>query len=128
MGRAIAPPIARHCPTANITIDGRNQAAADAMLPKLGSNPKFIHADGSLMSEIRTTARQIATVDMLILTLGILTTAGRTPTAENIDNELALYYYERSLFVQDLLPLLRSSPLDGKVLFVLDGVRANPSK
>jgi hypothetical protein len=53
---------------------------------------------------------------------------GRTPTAENIDSKLALHYYGRVLFVQELLPLLRSSPLGGKVLFVLDGVNANLSK
>ena len=98
------------------------------MLPQLGSHPKFIRADVSLMSEIRTKPRQISEVDMLILMQGILTMAGRTPTAENIDNKLALYYYERALFVQELLPLLRSSPLGGKVLFVLDSVDGNPSK
>ena len=68
MGRAIALTIARRCLTANMTIVGRNQAAAYEMLPQLGSNPKFIRADRSLMSEIRTTARQTTAVDMLILT------------------------------------------------------------
>ena len=128
IGQAIALAIARHCPTANITIVGRNQAAADTILPQLGSNSKFIRTDASLMSEIRTTARKITAVDLLILTQGILTMAGRTPTAENIDNKLALHYYGRALFVQELLPLLRSSPIGGKVLFVLDGVHGNPSK
>ena len=128
IGQAIALAIARHCPTANITIIGRNQAVADAMLSQLGSNPKFIRADASLMSGIRTTTRQINAVDMLILTQGIFTMAGRTPTAENIDNKLALHYYGRALFVQELVPLLRSSPCGGKVLFVLDSVNGNPSK
>ena len=54
--------------------------------------------------------------------------ADRTPTAENIDNKLALYYYGRALFVQELLPLLRPSPLGGNVLFALDSVNGNPSK
>jgi NAD(P)-dependent dehydrogenase (short-subunit alcohol dehydrogenase family) len=65
---------------------------------------------------------------MLILTQGILTMAGRTPTAENIDNKLALHYYGRVLFVQELLPLLRSAQNGGKVLFVLDSVHGNPNK
>ena len=128
IGQAIALAIARRCPTANITIVGRNQAAADTMLPQLGSKPKFIRAVISLMSEIRTTARQITEVGILIMTKGILTMAGRTPTAENIDNKLALHYYGRALFVKELLPLLRASPLGGKVLFVFDGVRANLSR
>ena len=79
------------------------------------------------MSEIRKTTRQIPAVDVLILTEGILTMAGRTPTAENIDNKLAAHSYGRVLFVQELLPRLRSSLIGGKVLFVLDGVDGNPS-
>lgn len=86
-----------------------------------------MRADVSLMSEIRTVTKQIPAVDILVLSQGILTMAGFTPTAENIDNKLALHYYGRMLFVQELLPLLRASP-NGKVLFVLDGVNGNPSK
>jgi NAD(P)-dependent dehydrogenase (short-subunit alcohol dehydrogenase family) len=80
------------------------------------------------MSEIRAATQKINAVDMLILSQGILTMAGRTPTTENIDNKMALHYYGRVLFVQELLPLLRSSQNGGKVLFVLDSVRGNPSK
>lgn len=82
----------------------------------------------SLLSEIRKVTKQIPSVDILVLSQGILTMAGYTPTAENIDNKLALHYYGRMLFVQELLPLLRASPNGGKVLFVLDGVNGNPSK
>ncbi|CAF1041709.1 unnamed protein product [Didymodactylos carnosus] len=128
IGRAIALSIGQHCPSASITIIGRNQSAADAILSQLGSNSKFIRADVSLMSEIRNATKKINVVDMLILTQGILTMAGRTPTTENIDNKLALHYYGRVLFVQELLPLLRSSQNGGKVLFVLGGVNENPSK
>lgn len=80
------------------------------------------------MSEIRAVTKQIPAVDILILSQGILTMAGFTPTAEKIDNKLALHYYGRMLFVEELLPLLRSSPNGGKVLLVLDGVNGNPSK
>lgn len=128
IGQAIALSISKHSPSASITIIGRNETAANAILPQLGSNSKFIRADVSLMSEIRTATKKINAVDMLILTQGILTLAGRTPTTENIDNKLALHYYGRALFVQELLPLLRSSQNGGKVLFVLDGVHGNPSK
>lgn len=127
-GRAIAISLAQHCPSANITIIGRNEAAANEILPKLGSNSRFLRTDVSLLSEIRAATKQITAVDLLILTQGILTTAGFTPTAENIDNKLALHYYGRMLFVQELLPLLRLSSIGGKVLFVLDGVSGNPSK
>jgi NAD(P)-dependent dehydrogenase (short-subunit alcohol dehydrogenase family) len=128
IGRAIALSIGRHCPSAEVTIIGRNETAANEILSQLGSKSKFIRADVSLMSEIRTAAKKINAADMLILTQGILTMAGRTPTAENIDNKLALHYYGRVLFVQELLPLLRLSKNGGKVLFVLDGVGGDPSK
>jgi NAD(P)-dependent dehydrogenase (short-subunit alcohol dehydrogenase family) len=128
IGRAIAISIAQHCPSANVTIIGRNESAAKEIVPQLGANGKFIRADVSLMSEIRTVARKINAVDILVLSQGILTMAGRTPTAENIDNKLALHYYGRVLFVQELLPLLRSSPNGGKVLFVLDSKNSNPLK
>ena len=128
IGQAIAVAISRHCPAANVTIIGRNQEAADAILPQLGSNGKFLRADVSLMSEIRSVTKKIDAVDMLILTQGILTMAGRTPTTENIDNKMALHYYGRVLFVEELLPLLRSAPNGGKVLFVLDSVNGNPAK
>ena len=108
--QAIALAIVRHCPTAHQTIIGQNQSAADAPLPQLGSNSKLIHTNVSLMLEISKTARQIPAVDQLISSQTILSVAGRV------------------LFVQERLPLLRSSPIYGKVLFVLDGVRGNPSK
>ncbi|CAF1186751.1 unnamed protein product [Didymodactylos carnosus] len=128
IGRAMAISIAKHCPAANVTIIGRNEAAAKEIVPQLGANGEFIRADVSLMTEIRTAAQKINAVDILVLSQGILTMAGRTPTAENLDNKLALHYYGRVLFVQELLPLLRSSPNGGKVLFVLHSNRGNLSK
>jgi NAD(P)-dependent dehydrogenase (short-subunit alcohol dehydrogenase family) len=111
-----------------VTIIGRNQSAADEILSQLGSNGNFIRADLSLMSEIRRITKQINAVDVLVLSQGILTLTGRTPTKENIDDKSALNYYGRVLFVKELLPLLRSSPHGGKVLFVLNSKRGNPSK
>ena len=57
------------------------------------------------MSQIRTTARQITALEMLIIMQGFLTIADRTLTAENIDNKLALHDFGRALFVQKRLPL-----------------------
>jgi NAD(P)-dependent dehydrogenase (short-subunit alcohol dehydrogenase family) len=128
IGRAIALSIGKYSPSANITIIGRNQSAADSVLATLGSRSKFLAADASLMSEIRNVTKKIDAVDILVLTQGILTMNGRTPTTEDIDTKLALHFYGRMLFVQELLPLLRQSPSGGKVLFVLDSVNGNPSK
>jgi len=128
IGRAIAIAIAQHCPSANITIIGRNEAAANEILPKLSSKSRFLRADVSLMKEIRAVTKKITAVDILVLTQGVFTFAGFTPTAENIDNKLALHYYGRMLFVQELLPLLRLSSGGGRVLSVLDAVNGNPAK
>jgi NAD(P)-dependent dehydrogenase (short-subunit alcohol dehydrogenase family) len=128
IGRGIALTYRKHCPDAHVTIIGRNQSAADEILSQLGSNGNFIRADVSLMSEIRRITKQINAVDVLVLSQGILNLTGRTLTKENIDDKSALSYYGRVLFIKELLPLLRSSPNGGKVLFVLNSKRGNPSK
>ena len=128
IGRGIALTYRKHCPDAHVTIIGRNQSAADEILPQLGSNGTFIRADVSLMSEIRRITKQINAVDVLVLSQGKLPATGRTLTKENIDDIAAVSYYGRVLFVEELLPLLRSSPHGGKVLFVLNSKRGNPSK
>jgi len=128
IGRGIALAYCKHCPNAHVTIIGRNQSAADEILSQLGSNGNFLRADVSLMSEIRRITKQIHAVDVLVLSQGILTLTGRTPTKENIDDKSALAYYGRVLFVKELLPLLRSSPHGGKVLFVLNSKTGNLSK
>jgi NAD(P)-dependent dehydrogenase (short-subunit alcohol dehydrogenase family) len=128
IGRGIALTYRKHCPDAHVTIIGRNQSAADEILSQLGSNGNFIRADLSLMSEIRRITKQINAVDVLVLSQGILSLTGRTPTKENIDDKVAVSYYGRVLFVEELLPLLRSSPHGGKVLFVLNSKRGNPLK
>jgi NAD(P)-dependent dehydrogenase (short-subunit alcohol dehydrogenase family) len=128
IGRGIALTIHRHCPAAYVTIIGRNESAANEILSQLGSNGNFIRADVSLMSEIRAVTKQIKAVDILVLSQGVLTMNIRARTNENINNVLALLYYGRVLFVQELLPLLRSSPLGGKVLSVLNSQAGNLSK
>uniref|UniRef100_A0AC34FK52 NAD(P)-binding protein n=1 Tax=Panagrolaimus sp. ES5 TaxID=591445 RepID=A0AC34FK52_9BILA len=129
IGRGIALSICKYSPSANITLIGRNESAADSVISTLGnSRAKFLKADASLMSEIRNVTKKINAVDILVLTQGILTMNGRTPTSEDIDTKLALHFYGRMLFVQELLPLLRQSPSGGKVLFVLDSVNGGPTK
>ena len=127
IGRGIALTYRKHCPDAHVTIIGLDRSAADEILDQLGSNGNFIHADVSLMSEIRRITKQIIAVDVLVLSQGMLVVTGRTPNKENIDDIAAVSYSGRVLFVEELLPLLRSSPHGGKVLFVLNSKRGNPS-
>ncbi|CAF1044112.1 unnamed protein product [Adineta ricciae] len=128
IGRGIALAYGRHCPDAHVTIVGRNETAANEILAQLGPHGKFIRCDCTLMSEIRKITPKIDAVDVLVLSQGVLRMGPRSPTKENIDDRAALNYYGRVLFAQELLPLLRASPIGGKVLFILNSKFGNPSK
>jgi NAD(P)-dependent dehydrogenase (short-subunit alcohol dehydrogenase family) len=93
------------------------------------SNIEFRQLDASSMHSIKqyTDAYKSAkeqNLDLLVLTQGILTTAGRTETPEGIDRKMALHYYGRQLLIRELTPVLKE---DAKVLIVLDGARGNPA-
>jgi hypothetical protein len=62
-------------------------------------------------------------VDLLVMSQGILTMQGRTPTSpENIDLKMALHYYSRMLIIRELLPVLSPSAI---ILSILDGKRSD---
>ncbi|CAF4239509.1 unnamed protein product, partial [Adineta steineri] len=128
IGRGFALTINRLCPAAHVTIIGRNESAANEILSQLGSNGSFIRADVSLMSEIRTITKKIKAVDILVLSQGVISMDAFARTKENINYALALNYYGRVLFIEELLPLLRTSPLGGKVVSVLNSKKGDPSK
>ncbi|CAF1329603.1 unnamed protein product [Adineta steineri] len=128
IGRGFALTINRLCPAAHVTIIGRNESAANEILSQLGSNGSFIRADVSLMSEIRTITKKIKAVDILVLSQGVISMDAFARTKENINYALALNYYGRVLFIEELLPLLRVSPLGGKVVSVLNSKKGDPSK
>ena len=55
---------------------------------------------------------------MLVLTQGMATIQGFTPTPEGLDQKLTLHYFSRIAFIEALLPALRNSG-DARVLSVL---------
>ncbi|PPQ76942.1 hypothetical protein CVT24_009031 [Panaeolus cyanescens] len=71
-------------------------------------------------------------INYLILSPGFMTTQGYTPTPEGIDRKLAVHYYGRWKFINDLLPALNKAKEGGeeaKVLSVLgagQGGSVNP--
>ncbi|KAM0269507.1 hypothetical protein ACHAPA_004074 [Fusarium lateritium] len=124
IGYAIACRIASSSPSSNVIISGRNEPKN---IPH--SNIQFRALDATSMrsikkytDEFKTTKDRIST---LVLTQGILTTAGRTDTPEGIDRKMALHYYGRQLLIRELMPALTD---DAKVLIVLDSVRGGPDK
>ncbi|KAF4981715.1 hypothetical protein FZEAL_2517 [Fusarium zealandicum] len=124
IGYAIACRIAADSATSTVIISGRNKPSN---IPH--ANIEFRLLDASSMQSIKkyTDAYKAATpeksLDLLVLTQGILTTAGRTETPEGIDYKMALHYYGRQLLIRELTPALKD---DAKVLVVLDGVRGSP--
>ncbi|OBT71228.1 hypothetical protein VF21_09892 [Pseudogymnoascus sp. 05NY08] len=80
-------------------------------------NPKaeivWVEGEISLLSETKRVCEVIKSkesrIDLLFLTTGYAPFGARNDTAEGIEITQSLVYYSRILFIQHLLPLLRSS-------------------
>jgi NAD(P)-dependent dehydrogenase (short-subunit alcohol dehydrogenase family) len=124
IGYAMACRIAGDSSSSSVIISGRNKPAE---IPH--ANIEFRALDASSMRSIKqyTDAYKSAIgkdkVDLLVLSQGILTMAGRTETPEGIDRKMALHFYGRQLLIRELLPVLKD---DAKVVVVLDGLRGGP--
>ena len=124
IGHAIALRIAAESKSSTVIISGRTKPE------NLPPNMEFRQLDASSMRAIQayTDAYKTAQepkLDLLVLTQGIFTIAGRTETPEGIDNKMALHYYGRQLLIRELTPALKD---DAKVLIVLDSKAGDPSK
>lgn len=126
IGYAMACRVAAETPSASVIISGRNKPQN---IPHL--NMQFRPLDASSMREIKQytdafkSSEPDQKLDLLIMTQGILTMAGRTETQEGIDRKMALHYYGRQLLIRELLPVLKDN---AKVIIVLDGTRGNPAQ
>lgn len=118
IGYAMAVRLAAESASSRIIISGRNKPK-DIPHP----NMEFSPLDASSMRAIKKytdafKSTQPEPLDLLILTQGIFTMAGRTETAEGIDNKMALHFYGKQLLIRELLPALKQ---DARVVIVLDG-------
>ncbi|EEU37340.1 uncharacterized protein NECHADRAFT_51526 [Fusarium vanettenii 77-13-4] len=125
IGYAIACHVAAEARSSTIIISGRTKPEN---IPH--ANIEFRKLDASSMRAIKAytdayKAAQEPKLDLLVLTQGILTLAGRTETPEGIDRKMALHYYGRQLLIRQLLPVLKD---DAKVIIVLDSIRGSPTK
>lgn len=125
IGYAIACRIASEFKSSTVIISGRNKPQD---IPH--ANMEFRPLDASSMRAIKqyTDAYKLGPekdlrLDLLVLTQGILSMAGRTETPEGIDRKMALHYYGRQLLIRELLPVMKD---DARVLVVLDGARGGP--
>lgn len=88
---------------------------------------EFYACDAFSLSNVQKTAEEIKsnhpTIDVLILTQGMATTQGFTPTEEGNDEKMTLHYYSRMAMTLGLLSALRKStkPQGAVVMTVLSG-------
>ncbi|KAG6837754.1 hypothetical protein H0H93_001681 [Arthromyces matolae] len=134
IGQGLAEAFARHTKgNAHILIVGRNRDAAEAIIaqfPKPTDSAKYTHefvqCDVTLMRNVETCAKDLLKrypkINFLFMSPGIMTMKGRDETEEGIDRKLAVHYYARWKFINDLAPALvkaEEAGEDAKVLSVL---------
>ncbi|EEU42896.1 uncharacterized protein NECHADRAFT_63193 [Fusarium vanettenii 77-13-4] len=125
IGYAIACQLAAASTSSTVIISGRTEPKS---LPH--TNIEFRPLDASSMRSIKRYTDNYKSakeqhLDLLVLTPGIISMAGRTETPEGIDRKMALHYYGRQLLIRELSPVLKD---DAKVLIVLDSTRGNPNQ
>ncbi|CAE7241896.1 notO [Symbiodinium sp. CCMP2456] len=123
----------------SVTVVGRSQERGAAIVEELqktasqqgatsdGSVYTFGALDAFSMPACRALADDLlkseTPLDYLVLTQGMATLQGYTPTAPEkggLDEKLTLHYYSRALLMDALAPLLQKSS-DGRCLSVLSG-------
>jgi len=130
IGQGIAMRLARA--NVSVTIVGRDEKRGASIveeMKKQATSPEakfdFIRCDASLVRNVRAFSLEFAKahsdgIDFLVLSQGIGSISGRSPTVEGIDIKLAIHYYCRIAMVQALIPLLQRKP-EARVLSVLSG-------
>ncbi|MCJ1316187.1 hypothetical protein MMC15_001507 [Xylographa vitiligo] len=128
-GKGTLRQLAKHAKAPKIYIVGRSQRSATPLLDELKSlNPQgtfvFLETEISLIRNVdkicSKIARQEKKMDLIVMSTGYLTFAGRQETDEGIDALAALSYYIRMRAVHNLLPLLNASP-SPRVMSILAG-------
>lgn len=90
----------------SVTIVGRDATRGAAVLEELratggGQEHRFVACDAFLLSSVRECVAALVTaspaphLDVLVLSQGMATMQGFTPTAEGLDEKLALHYWGR---------------------------------
>ena len=113
---------------------GRGEAVVKALKEKSQQSPgysdkipehEFYGCDAFSLADVKKVAQDIQAkhpvVDALVMTQGMATTQGFTPTAEGNDEKLTLHYYSRMALIQSLLPALKKSTMPAVVLSILSG-------
>lgn len=128
IGQGIALRLAKA--KASVTILGRSRERGEAVVREMRAEAgddaaaqfAFVECDAQMLGNVKAFAdefrRSGERLDMLVLTQGIATTQGFTPTSEGLDQKLSLHYFSRVAFALHLAPLMAASD-DPRVLTVL---------
>ena len=115
IGLATLRAFAKHIPKPKAIVVGRSRAKFEPELRNLKSlNPNgdytFIEADVSLIKNIDAVCeqikKQVSSIDLLFVSQGYISFAGREDNADGLDNSSSLRYYGRVRFTQDLLLIM----------------------
>lgn len=118
----------QHTSSPQIYIIGRSRSKFSPTLDSLQQrNPKatitFIEGQVSLLKEVDRVCALIAseclTVDLLWLSQGALANADGVLSPEGLNDDLAISFYSRLLFMKRLTPLLNASGKDARIVSVL---------
>jgi NAD(P)-dependent dehydrogenase (short-subunit alcohol dehydrogenase family) len=116
--------------SSKVYIIGRSRSKFSATLERLqgidtSAKIIFIEAQVSLLEEvtrvcsiIKAQEKESGAIDLLWLSQGGLSLAGHQLTPEGLNSDLAVKYYSRMLFMQELIPLLGKSS-DPRIVSVL---------
>lgn len=115
IGNAIARKLASN--NINVCVMGRNELAGSDLIEQLNNiyssgKHQYIKCDAFLMKNVRESCRLISNeipyLNYCVFTQGIVSMQKRIETVEGIDEKLALHYYSRMQYIEELLPLLRN--------------------
>lgn len=116
IGKETAYLFAKKFESPTVIIVGRSEEAGNKIvddLKKLNAQATFIKSDLSQMKEVVRVSdivkKDVSKINLLFLSQGILSTAGRTETSEGIELRMSLNYYGRWLAVRELLPLVQKA-------------------
>lgn len=130
IGKGIALALAKA--HVSVTILGRNKERGQQIVEEM----KKLSPDGKYMFESVDAFSLDASkkfsesfqsshdrLDYLVLSQGMATTQGFTPTTEGLDQKLCIHYFNRIAMIKDLLPLLNKTAggSDVRVLSILSG-------
>lgn len=124
IGESTAREFVRNTISPRIYLVGRNASQASRIQSELqtlnpSSQVKFVQSDITLLKNVDAACAEIQDsekqVNLLFMTAGFLTLAGRTETAEGLDRKLNMNYYSRFRFVHNLLPQLTAAAQSGSL-------------